>query len=242
MKPRVHFSVRAALVLVALCVIPVLIVRLVMDARTEARRLSCVNNLRQIGEALHNYYQSYDCFPPAYAADASGKPMHSWRILIIPFMDTSSLYYNYNLSQPWDSPSNLAASNRWPNYIYVCPNHRDPPSPFTSYVALVGPGTAFPGSQSSKLGDSREGPARSIMVVEITDTDIGWTEPRDLDISKIDWRINGPKPPGVSSLDGPGTHVLFMDGHVSFITEGVSPPNLKAMATLDGGEPAPERK
>src|SRR4051794_16491927 len=107
MKAPLRFSVRAALALVALCGIPLLLVRLVLDARSEARRLSCVNNLRQIGEALQNYHQSYDCFPPAFLVDPSGKPMHSWRILIIPFMDTSALYYNYNLSQPWNSPSNL---------------------------------------------------------------------------------------------------------------------------------------
>src|SRR5207245_1654957 len=144
MKARLRVSVRAALVLVALCVIPMLLVRLVLDARTRARRLGCINNLKQIGLALHNYHLVFDYFPPAYLADASGKPIHSWRILILPYMESSSLYNNYNLSQPWNSPSNLKASNTRPNTIYVCPNHREPPSPFTSYVALVGPGMAFP--------------------------------------------------------------------------------------------------
>jgi hypothetical protein len=51
------------------------------------RRPICVNHLKQIGLALHNYYSVYGVFPPAYVADESGKPMHSWRVLILPFLE-----------------------------------------------------------------------------------------------------------------------------------------------------------
>src|SRR5262249_39303175 len=49
----------------------------VQQAREAARRTQCRNNLRQIGLALHNYHEMHGAFPPAYIADASGKPMHS---------------------------------------------------------------------------------------------------------------------------------------------------------------------
>src|SRR5260370_743998 len=57
------------------------------SSREPARRSQCKNNLKQIGLALHNYHDVYGSFPPAYFVDASGKPMHSWRVLILPFLD-----------------------------------------------------------------------------------------------------------------------------------------------------------
>lgn len=51
-----------------------------------SRRMMCSNHLKQIALALQNYHDTYGSFPPAYLADARGKPIHSWRVLILPFM------------------------------------------------------------------------------------------------------------------------------------------------------------
>lgn len=56
------------------------------------RRLQCKYNLKQIGLALHYYHDKYEEFPPAYTVDEHGKPLHSWRTLILPFMDQEPLY------------------------------------------------------------------------------------------------------------------------------------------------------
>ena len=56
-------------------------------AREAARRMQCSNHLKQIALALHNYHDEYKSFPPAYIADESGKRMHSWRVLILPFIE-----------------------------------------------------------------------------------------------------------------------------------------------------------
>src|SRR5690349_21111160 len=79
----------------------------VRTARLAAQRSSCNCNLKQIGLALHNYHDTYGSFPPAYVADAEGRPMHSWRVLILPFIDCNDLYKEYNFSEPWSSPDNL---------------------------------------------------------------------------------------------------------------------------------------
>jgi prepilin-type processing-associated H-X9-DG protein len=192
--------------------------------------------LKQIGQALHNYHTAYDCFPPAYTVDASGKPMHSWRLLILPYIESSHTYNDYNLLQPWNAPCNTTVVNM-PYFFYNCMNHDDPPSRFTNYVALVGPGTAFPGASSSRLSDVSDGSINTIMVVEMADSDIGWAEPRDLDATLVSLIVNGAKRPGISSNDGPGANILFMDNHVSWITENVPAKDLKAWLTIAGGEP-----
>ena len=67
------------------------------DAREAARRSQCKGNLKQIGLALLNYHDTFGCFPPAYIADADGKPMHSWRVLILPYIDNAQLYNQSSL-------------------------------------------------------------------------------------------------------------------------------------------------
>src|SRR5262245_52541441 len=64
-------------------------------AREAARRMQCGNHLKQIGLALQTYHDVYGSLPPAYIADASGKPLHSWRVLILPFLGERSLYEAY---------------------------------------------------------------------------------------------------------------------------------------------------
>ena len=66
--------------------------------REPSRRSQCKNNLKQIGLALHNYHEKYQAFPPAYTVDATGKPLHSWRTLILPFVDQQALYDKIDLS------------------------------------------------------------------------------------------------------------------------------------------------
>src|SRR5262245_44252816 len=83
----------------------------VRDAREAARRSNCKGELKQIGLALLNYREAYGCFPPPYVADASGRPMHSWRVLILPFIDHAALYREYRFDEPWDGPNNRKLSD-----------------------------------------------------------------------------------------------------------------------------------
>ena len=74
--------------------------------RQAGRRSICENNLRQIALALQNYHQANGCFPPAYVADKNGKPMHSSRMLILPYVGFDDLYKAYDFTEPWDGPNN----------------------------------------------------------------------------------------------------------------------------------------
>lgn len=120
--------------------------------RPAARRSHCSTNLKLIAIALHNYKAEYHALPPAYTVDASGKPLHSWRSLILPFFEEDQhyeslssgsrrLYEQIDLTKPWDDPAN-AEARRYYVPVYGCPSAECPPL-HTTYLASVAPGGCF---------------------------------------------------------------------------------------------------
>src|SRR5260370_37344826 len=64
------------------------------------------NNLKQIGLAMHNYEGVYRTIPPSAICDKNGKPLLSWRVAILPYIEQDNLYRQFNLDEPWDSENN----------------------------------------------------------------------------------------------------------------------------------------
>jgi len=224
----------AVLGLLMICAIPVaLLLPAVQQAREAARRSQCKNNLKQIGLALHNYHDVYGSFPPAYIPDANGKPMHSWRVLILPFIDQAPLYAQYDFSEPWDSAKNSQLLARMPP-VYACPS--DPTSPgstTTAYAAPVGKHCIFDGSRATKMGDIIDGTSNTLLVGEVSGAAIPWMKPDDVDISKTP-SIGAPG--GFGSRHVGGAHFLMGDGAVRFISSSIAQPTLDALYTRDGSE------
>ena len=65
-----------------------------------------MNNLKQIAIALLELCTRTTSLPPAYIADANGKPMHSWRVLILPLLKNKRCIKKYNFNEPWNGPNN----------------------------------------------------------------------------------------------------------------------------------------
>jgi len=213
----------------------------VQAAREAARRISCNNNLKQIGLAIHNYGTRYRCFPPAYIPDKNGKPMHSWRVLILPFMEGGEyVYAQYRFNEPWDSPHNSALASQMPR-AYACPSDTSPGGSTTSYAMLVGPHAFSTGPKGRRVAEIRDGLSNTIAVAEAADAHINWMEPRDIKAEDMQFQIGrGPTPNAgnaeISSRHANGANVLFCDGAVHFISGNTDPQQLKAMTTVDGGE------
>ncbi len=93
----------------------------VQAAREAARRAQCVNNLKQIGLALHNYHDTTNGFPAAAITSKDGKPLLSWRVAILPYIEQQELYNQFHLNEPWDSPHNKTLIARMP-VAYNCPS------------------------------------------------------------------------------------------------------------------------
>jgi hypothetical protein len=184
--------------------------------------------------AVANYHETHGCYPPAYVADRNGKPMHSWRVLILPFLEQSALYEAYNFSEPWDGPNNRKLTDRVGS-IYLRSGLESDQVRTTSFVAVVGPETAWRGVASLSRKDLTDGPENTLMVVEVPDGHFQWMEPRDLQFDRMSFRINDGSGRGLGSRLG-GARVVTADGAVRTLPDGFDPAQLRAMLTADGGE------
>jgi len=227
-----------AAVLFVLALLALLLPAVQAPARTPSRRSYCQNNLRQISIALQNYHDVYHSFPPAYVADANGKPMHSWRVLILPFLEYKPLYDQYRFDEPWDGPNNsqLAVDLK----VLMCPADGARGKCQTSYVAVVGPGTAWPGAKSIDIADIKDGASNTILVVEVHNSGISWMEPRDLDVSQMPMNINPKTGLGISSGHPKCAQAARADGSVFVLDENTPPATIRAMLTIAGGETVEE--
>jgi prepilin-type processing-associated H-X9-DG protein len=207
----------------------------VQAAREAARRAQCTNNMKQIALAMHNYHDTYNCFPPAYLADENGKPMHSWRVLLLPFLEQQALYEQYNFDEPWDSPANQRIAATVLD-VYRCPSDPNPIAPQTCYVMIVGPETVSDGTKATSIREITDGTSNTILFIEATGSGIGWTEPRDLDATTITFQVNEPLGGEIESPHPGGANCAFCDGSVRFLSDFVDPEELRAMSTIAGGE------
>jgi prepilin-type processing-associated H-X9-DG protein len=208
----------------------------VQAAREAARRTQCSNNLKQIALAFHNYHDTYKTFPPAYIPDEDGKPMHSWRVLILPFLGHNDLYQRYNFDQPWDSPSNMAVTNA-PIPVYRCPS--DPGSGVpneTNYMVITGPTTVFDGDKACSIRNILDGTSNTIMVVETFGTGVSWAQPNDLDASTITFPDGAPGPNSPGSRHPGGLQAAMCDGAVHFLSDSMPPQTFNALLTKAGAE------
>jgi hypothetical protein len=202
-----------------------------------AQRARCGNNLRQIALAMVAYHDTYKTFPPAYVADKDGRPMHSWRTLLLPFVADEALAARYNFDEPWDSPGNRQVTDTCiPEY--QCPSDvaDGVTSNETNYVMIVGPGMFSDGTSSNHMFQISDGFSYTIMIVEVVGSKIAWAEPRDLEADKITFKINDPQTLGISSRHSGGANCVLIDSSVVFASDSSDPGKIQAMCTIAGGE------
>jgi len=184
--------------------------------------------------AVANYHESYGYFPPAYISDRYGKPMHSWRVLILPFLSQQELYNAYDFAERWDGPNNRKLAGRIGN-IYLRSGLESDQIQTTSFVAVVGPQTVWRGSQPMTRKDLADGSHNTLLVVEVPDGKFLWMEPKDLEFDRMSFRINDRAGSGLGSRLG-GARVVTADGTLHTLADDFDADKLRAMLTANGGE------
>lgn len=140
----------------------------------------CWDNRSAISIALQRYQEKHGHLPPAFTVDDSGRRMHSWRVLLLPYLGYDELYSRYRLDEPWDGPRNRLLWDE-PVAVYQCPlDATAAATGATSYLAVVGESAVWSGSMPSKapfLSPVRPG---RLLVVELLESGVRWSEPRDV--------------------------------------------------------------
>lgn len=226
--------VRVVQVLAGLGAMLVLIAALlpaVTRSREPQRRAQCKKNLQQIGLALRSYHDKWGSFPPAYTVDNQGKRLHSWRTLLLPFLREQHLYDMIDLSKPWDDAANAVARLDRCSEIFVCPScpvgrH------FSSYLAVSVPTSCFPGSETRKLKDMRDGPSNVLAVIDVSAAyAVEQMQPTDLDEEAFKALLQE------KSICHHGIiHVLLADGTFRAIPKSTEAQTLRSLVTIAGGE------
>jgi hypothetical protein len=197
------------------------------------RRESCDSRLRGLTLALMTYHNRFGSFPPAESIDLQSGEVHSWRAILAASEWPQGTMDFYRLDQPWNGPDNSRAPSEVRS-LFSCPQDSGP-SGSASYLAIVGEGTAWPRGKGSKLADFTDGPDKTLLLIEVDRSGIAWNEPRDLTLADLDKGINPPVGRGPSSNHGT-IRVAFADGHIGFLPPDTSAKELRALATIAGGD------
>lgn len=218
--------------LVNVAVIGILVALLlpaIQAAREAARRAQSANNLKNLMLAMLNFADSHRTLPAHAIYSDDGKPLLSWRVAVLPYLEEQELYNEFHLDEPWDSAHNRQLIARMPA-VFNNPNVNMPG--MTNYLALVGPACVMDGSPDgigfAKISD---GTSKTIVLVEAdADRAVEWTRPVD-----INFDPNNPHA-GFGKLRPGGSNVGFCDGSIHFLTQDIDPQIVKAMATRNGRE------
>lgn len=170
---------------IAILLVPLLIVGIWLGlpafnaARYRAKLDASRQKLKQIGLALHNYHDKHGSFPPAYTLGPDGKPWHSWRVLVLPFMNEQNLYDRYRFDEPWNGPHNKTLQDMRPD-AYASKLQKSKLKSITTYLGVVSRRTMWPAHFCVHREDVTDGTSNTVMLLENVGSDVIWSEPREM--------------------------------------------------------------
>lgn len=172
---------------------------------TYAQRERSRKNLERVAYAFHYYLDDHGHWPTDIAGK-DGKPLLSWRVAILPYLDQDFLYSQFKLDEPWDSEHNKKLLPHMPKALRS-PVQGDGPTSETYFQGFAGPGAGLEPGKELNIGDFADGTSNTVMLAE-AGPPVPWTKPAD--------RAYGPKKP-LPAMDGPYSDRIitaFWDGSV----------------------------
>ncbi len=218
------------LVIAIIAVLVALLLPPVRRAREPARRSQCKNNLKQISLALSAYKENSHALPPAYTVDENGKPLQSWRTLILPFLDEEALYQTLDLTKAWDDP--VHANARQTNLqAYRCPSGQYADG-LTTYLAVVTANSCFRPGEPRPLSDITDSHAKTLQVIEVDlEHAVPWMAPTDADEALL-LSLSGK----LRLSHSGAMHAAFVDGSVKEIDADLPAAKRRALIFISGND------
>ena len=198
----------------------------------DRQRLS-ERNLKELALTQMTYASSNEhYYPPAFSRSEDGKPLLSWRVLILPQLGKQQLYDQFHLDEPWDSEHNKKLIPKMPR-VFKSPSSNVGPGK-TTYLSIRGEDTIFSGESEIRIQDVRDGTSNTLTLVEASDSEaVVWTKPDDF--------IRDPDNPleGLLGVYEDGFLAGLADGRVLMFSSKTDIPTINALITHSGGEPLP---
>lgn len=230
-------------IFIAFCALAFLLLlpTFLLTSRENARRERCDYNLSAIYRAVTEYCDAYGTYPPAFVVDSKGEKLHSWRVLLLPYLHEEELYSQIRLDEPWDSEWNRQFWTKTPN-VYRCASEpldegdSASQSNRCSFSCVLGPNAVFPDDGSTvKPDDVVDGLSSTIMLVELKKP-VNWMDPNsDLTIEQI--LADNAQPikerANFGSWHGKGEFVLFCDGNRKFLSDQIDNSVLSLLLGID---------
>jgi hypothetical protein len=191
-----HYWTGAAVIVAFIC--GSLLLLLAVDTGTREGAYDPINahNLLEISRALAAYREKNGRLPRQAVCDASGRPLLSWRVLLLPLLDEEKLYRQFHLNEAWNSSHNQSLIARIPDVYRTASRSRGHEMALagrTCYLAI-----AEPGKELGKAGSAASRPFRAtdpIVVEADLDCAVVWTKPDDLSaaggLSSVSSRATG---------------------------------------------------
>jgi hypothetical protein len=210
----------------------------VSSSREAAWRSQRMNNFKQIALAMLMYHDAKGSYPPAASRDSNGKPLLSWRVMILPFLDQGELYKQFHLDEPWDSEHNRTLVAKMPA-VYADPAAPDlAAAGRTTYLVPVGAEMLFHGAEGTKIRDITDGTSQTILAVEVpAEAAVEWTKPADWEVDLSD-PLKGVRRKA-NEARGDVFVAAWCDGSVRSVSGDVDAAVFKALLTIAGEEVIP---
>ncbi len=230
---RLGFTiVELVVVLAILAILVAMLLPAVRRSSDPPRRTACKNNLKNIMFAMHNYHDVHGHFPPAFTVDEDGNKLHSWRTLLLPFLEQTELYESIDLTKPWNHSVNAAAREA-DLAVFRCPSSAPKAPGFTLYMGLVGPNAFFSSDGTPRsLTDLTDGTGETIAITEISaDRAVHWMNPTaesgaEYVTMESDRTTSHPR----------GFQIAMADGSARFLDDSVPVKVRTALISIAGGD------
>lgn len=193
-----------------------------------SQRMVTQNGLKQITLALQAYEAEWGQLPRAYWRNEEGELILPWRAAILPHVEEQPVFDRYAKNEPWNSPTNYAVTAATVK-AYARPDDTEGRSSQTGFVAVTGPGSLFVEGQNKRLADCKLDPSRTIVLVEIPDSDIHWSEPVDVDLFVQFFRSKQSNEQERRFFWRDGAEVAFADGSIRHLSASQLEQALRAM-------------
>lgn len=203
----------------------------VKPARMQARQNLSINRLKQLALAVWNFESTYGSFPPPVSYSDDDRPLLSWRVFLLPFLEEAELYEQFKLDEPWNSPHNRKLISKMPE-TFLSEGLDIQAEGKTGYLLPIADGTAFHGKLGTVVQQIKDGTSKTIMIAQAApEHAVIWTKPDD-------WQVNLDQPSqGLTRAGQQKVIFAFCDGSVRTYELPIDAERLKRFLLRADGQP-----